>query len=263
MRTQKLRETVEDLSFGLLSTAINLALSLASFGVILSTSGRDPRSVAHAAEVAATLTGISKETLRRAFWKANNQGLLKRERRKGHGYWEATELGKKRLSSNFPTYHTERPWDKRLYLITYDIPEEAHADRTKLRENLLKIGARRFQDSVYLILWDPTEVLKQFLKEHAIAGQVIVADTGTDGSIGEKDLDDLVWEVFQLEMLNTRYKNLLEEVERKTLPSIKMFFHYLSILRDDPQLPFELLGPAWKGDRVYQAVEKIIKNMKS
>lgn len=258
MRNPQLRESIQDFSFGILSTAINIVIHLASVGAAISTSRPSPGAVWKAVEQASTSTGISKESLKYAFWKAQQLGLLSRTRIRGKEYWVATEQGLKRLEEKLPTYRNERPWDGRFYLVTYDIPEEKHYARDKLRNFLHQLGAGQFQQSVYLLLWDPTEALKRLIRSHDLKGFVIVSDTGKDGSIGEMDIDDLIWRVFNLEELNDKYRNFLSRALAKEGNPASLALLYLSILKDDPQLPYELLGPNWLGDKAYQKYKAII-----
>lgn len=252
MRNPKLRETVEDISFGLLSTTINLALGLISFSATAFAPGAGRSAVWQAVEQSSRDTGINKDSLRYAFWKAKNLGLLQRRRVRNKKFWRLTKKGEEHLKSKLPVYRKERPWDGKLYLVTYDIPEKKRYHRNKLRDYLATIGARQFQQSIYLILWDPTEVLRSFIQAHDLKGLVIISDTGTDGTIGEIDLDTLIWSVFKLEDLNERYKLFLQKAEQTNQPRAHLVFHYLSILKDDPQLPFQLLGPTWLGNRAYR-----------
>jgi DNA-binding transcriptional regulator PaaX len=260
MRNPKLREAVEDLSYGLLSTSINLSLSLIHFSTLAFSGRKSPATIWKAAEEASNLTGINKSSLKHSFWKAKHKGLLKRKRKHGKEIWTLTRLGRKRLTSELPIYQKQRPWNGRLYLITYDIPEEMHYQRNSLRKQLKKLGAGMFQHSVYIMFWDPTKVLRTLIKQQSLKGQVIVSDTGTDGSIGEIDIDELIWKVFKLEELNTRYEKFLTLVKEKTLNTTKLAFHYLTILKNDPQLPFELLGPNWLGTKAYNKFRKLTKN---
>jgi len=252
VRNPKLRETVEDISFGLLSTTINLCLGLVSFSSTVSSSGKSHKAIWQAVEQSSKDTGISKESLKYAFWKAKNLGLLRRKRARSRYSWELTGEGARRLESKLPQYQKERPWDGKLYLVTYDIPEKKRYHRNKLRVFLMTIGARQFQQSVYLILWDPTEVLRHFIQVHDLNGLVIVSDTGTNGAIGDADLDTLIWNVFRLKDLNERYGSFLKQAEQPKQEKSHLTFHYLSILKDDPQLPFHLLGPTWMGNRAYR-----------
>lgn len=249
MRNQDLREAIEDFSFGLLSTALDLSISLIAITGSISTTRSNPASVWRALEELSARPSITKDSLKQAFWRAKNQGLLTRKQARGKIFWILTEQGKKRLTSTFPIYLKVRPWDKRLYLITYDIPEEQRAHRMLLQKVLRQLGAGQLQKSIYLLLWDPREVIKDFIRDHELSGMVIVSNTGTDGSIGEKSLDELVWKVFRLEEVNSRYAEFIRHYQQKQLPSMQLAFQYLSILKDDPQLPFELLSPIWTGTK--------------
>lgn len=257
MRRQKLRESIEDFSFGVISTTVNLALSLAVFGSEFLTA-TSPGSVWRAAEASTRAPRIEKDALKGALWRAQNKGLLIRKSKRGKEYWEATEQAKARLRSELPLYFTHRPWDKRVYVILYDIPEEKRQDREQLRQMLRKIGSAPLQQSTYLMLWNPTALLREFISQRGLQGTLIVTDTGTDGSLGEKNLDELIWEVFNLEDLNQRYKTFLQESTVKTTRLDQLAFLYLSILKDDPQLPFELLPPTWTGDKAHEIFQKII-----
>lgn len=259
MRNPKLRESIQDFSFGLLSSAINLVIHLVSLEMAIITSQPSPGSVWKALEQTSTVTGVSKESLRYAFWKAQRLGLLTRKRVRGRQYWLATEAGQKRLEETLPTYRTERPWDGKLYLVTYDIPEQKHSARDGLRKFLKKLGADKFQESVYLLLWDPSEALQNYIRDHALKGFVIVSDTGKDGSIGEMDVDDLVWNVFNLQELNARYNDFITKTQAKQQHPASLSLLYLSILKDDPQLPSNLLGPNWLGDKAHQVYQSLIK----
>ena len=263
MRNEELRELIEEFSFGVLSSAINLSLGLLATAGAITTSSTNPAEVWKALEETSTLPAISKESFRNAFWRARNQGLLKRKQARGKTFWTLTKQGRKRLASTFPIYQEDRPWDRKLYLVTYDIPEEQRADRTLLQKMLKKLGAGQLQKSIYLLLWDPTEVIKGFIKDHGLSGMVIISNTGTDGSIGEKSLDELVWEIFQLDELNERYKDFIQNHKRKQLQAIQLAFLYFSILKDDPQLPFELLGPTWKGTKAYTIFKSLTKTQES
>lgn len=263
MRNEELRESIEEFSFGVLSSAINLSLGLLASAGAIATSSTNPSEVWKALEETSSLPSISKDSLRHAFWRARNQGFLKREQERGKTFWTLTRQGRERLASTFPTYQEGRPWDRKLYLVTYDIPEEQRSDRTLLQKMLKKLGAGQLQKSIYLLLWDPTEVIKSFIKKHGLSGMVIVSNTGTNGSVGEKSLDELVWEIFQLDELNERYKDFIQSHRQKQLPSVQLAFFYLSILKDDPQLPFELLGPTWKGTKAYTIFKSLTKTQET
>ncbi len=83
---------------------------------------------------------------------------------------------------------------------------------------------------------------------------VIVSDMGKDGSVGEEDIRSLLVRVYELDKLNDRYKEWLEECDGGSIDRWAVMY-FLSILKDDPQLPFALLPKWWKGDIVYKKIQ--------
>src|SRR4030067_3595415 len=159
MKNKLITESIKEFSLGILTTAINLSLGMVALSAEMLSAGKNPQAIWKAVESISTTSGVTKDTLKRSVWRAHNQRLLKRKKDKDLIFWTLTDLGKKRLKSLLPLYQSKRPWNKRLYLITYDVPEDKRYHRDQLRKYLIKIGARKFQESVYLILWDPTETL--------------------------------------------------------------------------------------------------------
>ena len=157
-----------------------------------------------------------------------------------------------------PTYKKKRTWDKRIYLVTYDVPEERRDDRDLLREALKRIGCAHLQDSVWLTPYNPKGILETFVEEQGLHGSIIVSDTGTDGAVGSRGLKELICEIYSLEDLNDRYKGFLYEFSKgkKESAADAVASHYLSILQDDPQLPFELLPTDWRGEEAYEFYEE-------
>ena len=102
--------------------------------------------------------------------------------------------------------------------------------------------------------YNPIDTLRTYVEEKNLAGTVLVSDMGQGGSIGEEDLHSLVERVYKLEELNARYQEWLEEAGRRGTDHW-MVIMYLSILADDPQLPFALLPPWWKGEEAYRQVQ--------
>lgn len=198
------------------------------------------------------LNQINYDVIKNAVITARKQGLLKIVRRGAMP--EITKEGKRRLNAIIPSYDEKRIWDKRMHIVTYDIPEQRRIEREMLRRYLRKIGCGRLQDSVWLTPYNPIDTLRAFIFENALSGTIIVSDLGTNGSIGEEDLHALVSRVYALDDLNDRYKEWLEEVYVKEMTEHQFLLEYLSILRDDPQLPFELLPSDWKGSEAYEKV---------
>jgi len=259
MRSRELREKVYDLSCGLLATVIDVVL----FGFLYEAeviSGSYSRSRIGLAGEAALEKGmemaIDKETIKRAIWKVTHQHLIRRQRKKGQEFWQITEEGKRRLQSLLPRYQEKRTWDGHFYLITFDIAEKNRRHRDLLRDYLRRIGAGMLQISVWLTPYDPRGILKEFIKKRNLSGAVIVSDVGKEGSIGEEDLDDLIRRVYKLDELNERYRNFIGLIKNRELDKPQVAFRFLSILADDPQLPFELLPYDWQGKRAYEVFKE-------
>lgn len=172
---------------------------------------------------------------------------------------EITLAGRKRLEKILPIYDEKRVWDKKLYLVTYDIAESRKKDRELLRSMIKQLGMGMLQKSVWVTPYNPQEILRGFLKERYLNGSVIISDIGKDGAVGESDLKDFIVRVYKLEKLNERYEEFLDKVKSAAKAKPYLYLEYLSILKDDPQLPFELLPPWWKGEEAYWVYKKIAK----
>lgn len=199
------------------------------------------------------------ETIKESIARARRNHLLQPAKRGRHAIPEITEAGKKRLAAILPVYEEKRVWDGRMHLVTYDVPESKRLDREALREVIRQLGAGRLQDSVWITPYNPIDALRTFIEKHELAGNVIVSDMGKGGAIGEEDLSGLVVRVWRLDLLNDRYENWLREYKRSDGLDQWLMTSYLSILRDDPQLPFSLLPTWWKGDKAWRLVAPKLK----
>lgn len=245
------KSLVQDVTSGICGSVIDLliwqiALVGASFGKYSS------RGVYQAfREADEFLQEINHHTLASSWHKLTKKRLIIYAKRDNLYSPQITEFGKKRLASIFPKFFVKRPWDKRIYLITYDVPETAHKKRDKLRYFLRQIGSKLLQESTWLTPYNPREMLNDFVKENRIPGAIIISDIGTDGGVGETSIQDLLMKLYGLEKLNERYEEFMKDVKRGNKQLRYLLFQYLAILRDDPQLPFELLSRGWRGDKAY------------
>jgi DNA-binding transcriptional regulator PaaX len=130
-----------------------------------------------------------------------------------------------------------------------------------LREYLVKIGCGKLQASVWITPYNPIDTIRTFIDEKYLAGTVIVSDMGQGAAIGEENLESLIVRVYQLEDLEDRYEAWLDEYGSRKHLDHWAAIQYLSILSDDPQLPFPLLPGWWKGDKAYKLVKPILKKI--
>lgn len=248
-RNRAIKEEIIELTKGVLNTTIDLSLFTIALGIQSYSIGSGRTDFFKALEASDDFVKIvRKNYFKRASYSATQKEYL----RKNEDEWRITEKGRTRLEEILPKYHTKRPWEGKIYLITYDIPETKRKDRDLLRRYLKRIGCGMFQASVWLIPYDPREKLNHFLKDFRIPGFIAVSNIGHDGNVGQMSVKDLVKQVYQLDKLNERYEEFLLENQKRKMTSIEMNFHFLSILKDDPQLPFSLLPECWLGDKAFQ-----------
>lgn len=239
------------LTEGLFSRAVDFTLWMVVYmgelSLPQSTSGQLWR-----AQVAADrfLHQVNYDVIKDALKTARRNGWIKHRKRNSPP--EITEEGKRRLTAVLPQYDEKRAWDGKMHLVTYDIPERRKIDREMLREYLRRIGCAMLQESVWITPYNPIDLVRSFVDEKKLSGTVIVSDLGKDGAVGEEDLRALLVRIYTLEALNERYEEWLKELDSVDHHAL---VRYLSILQDDPQLPFALLPPWWKGDKAYELVK--------
>lgn len=205
--------------------------------------------------------GMNYEVIKNALITARRNGWIKKGNRKAQP--EITAEGKRRLAATIPMYDAKRVWDGRLHLVTYDIPEALKTKREMLRGYLRRIGCAKLQDSVWITPYNPIDTLRTFIEEKELGGTIIISDMGKDGSIGEEDIRGLLVRVYKFEELNRRYETWLQEVGEHGSVDQYLLIGYLSILKDDPQLPFHLLPVWWKGDKAYALAKGKLNKLSS
>lgn len=198
-----------------------------------------------------------KSSFRRAVGRAVGEGLVKRVT---DGF-KLTEPGIRRLKDLLPEYKRPQRWDGKLWLVTYDIPDDKQRSRDRFRRWLFEIGCRMIQESVWLSLKNPGTWIKSDVRSHKKGG-VIVSCLGKDGHIGEETLGELIYRVFELKKINQAYRQWLAAVEKfsgKDDKALSLGWRFLAILRQDPCLPVDLLPPAWPGGKARKTFESEIE----
>lgn len=263
MKNSKLRSQILQISEGVLANITDVILFQIYFGLATATSGGGPNSRKvwrdyYDAEM--MLSELNYDSLKRALYRLKSQNLIEYVKEESITIPKVTKLGWERLKSTVPKYQAERPWDGKIYLITYDIPENRKGDREKLRQQIRKLGCGMLQASVWLTLYNPREILKELVAKENLEGSIIVSAVGRDGNIGQTDLKDLTAEIYNLYELNERYQEFLEKYHSKKTAKnapTQVALDYLAILKDDPQLPFELLPRDWQGDEAYTIFRRL------
>lgn len=255
MGKTNLRDQILKASGGAISYLADYLLFLITYGVELSTAGYGSKAAGKAyARTLREIGGVKEENTRQALRDLKRKRYVKYSR--GQSDVEITVAGKRRLRRFVPVYEKKRKWDRRLYLITYDIPESKKVIRDYFREHLKALGCGMLQASVWITPYDPREVLRKFIRFNRLEGDVLISYVGRDSNIAGADFNQLVRRIYHLDELNKRYIEFLRSPLEKW-PRYRVVTAFYSILRDDPQLPFELLPADWWGDKAYHRVSKI------
>lgn len=261
-RNSDLNEKILNATEGLTSKLVNLTLFLIYFGWEFGTSFDTKNRATYKGLMFAnkTLGKVNYQSLKRAIWELKRKGLIKSLRRELITAEKITAEGFKKIQSSIPIYNSQRTWDKRIYLITYDIPNKPVGKRDLLRHFLKSLRCASLQQSVWLTCYNPKKLLQTFIEEQRIPGQILISDLGPDGSVGEKDIKTLLEEVYNLAALNYQYQQFLKRFKNLDKNDknnqISANFAFLSILQNDPQLPWPLLPDDWLGEKAHSLWQK-------
>lgn len=255
-----IKEALLDLTEGFLSSVTDVILMELFFGLNLLVAGSYSGSVYRASRAAEEMfESVKIGTVKTTCHQLKNKGYITYVRGKNAAAnAKLTKAGLERIKNILPQYKKDRPWDGRLYLITYDVPENRNRDRDTLRQLLRKLGCGLLQQSVWVTPHNPKGILEKAIKEYGIFGDIIVSDTGREGNIGKTNFKELMERVYNLHMVNDRYAEFIKKYKSRGRGSKEyLMFKFLSIVEDDPQLPYELLPDNWLGDRAYASFKKL------
>lgn len=202
------------------------------------------------------LGGYDPDALHRNFYKLRERGWLDPD-------WKLTKEGWKRLKSILPEYKKTPVWDDKWYIVSFDIPETYRLKRNAFREKLKKLGFGRLQDSVWISPYNFLANIESLVEFHDMESWIIPSVTD---KLGREDSQQLAGRVWHLEEINkkykeffSKYKKLSQKVEELKADKLKIQMEYLNILKDDPQLPEDLLPDDWHGKKAHKLYQKILR----
>lgn len=251
---EKINKQVVKLTKNLFSTAMDLVLFTVFYGVELSSAGRSPKGVFRASYKANEMVELIKyETYKRSFYHLQQKGLIETIHSDIKKI-RITRHGRKRLSQRFPVYLTKRPWDGKIYLITYDLPEKRRKERNLLREYLRRLGCTMLQASVWVSVYDPRQLVQEWALDKDFEELILVSDVGQDGSIAGKSIQELVYNLYDLDASDKHYRSFtLKYAEKQnSIDPLLLELEWASCVEKDPQLPFELLPSNFSSQTAYQ-----------
>lgn len=201
------------------------------------------------------LEGYGSDKLYNNFYQLRVKGWLDPD-------WKLTKEGWKKLKGTLPEYKKPSEWDGKWYIITFDIPESFKRRRDAFREKLKKLGFGKLQASVWISPVNYLANIESLVKFYKMENWVIPSVTNKLGRVTSEELADRIW---HLERVNQRYetfisecKTLLKGTEDHRPNKFKIQVNYLRILKEDPQLPEDLLPGDWKGEKAHRFYRKIL-----
>ena len=242
---------------GVLEKAVDLVLVSVLYSFEFTSSGYNKRWTAEVRTDEA-FSELNYQSIKRAARYLKQEGLVKTTKGKSANP-ELTQRGKRKVDQIIPKYDIERTWEGRLFLITYDIPESKKARRNMLRNELRKFGSIPLQKSVWISAYNPKKVINKLVNEYKLDGLILISTLGPESSVGEYKVGDIAKKVYRLDKLNKKYKKFIVEAGIGKTPKHRIVFKYLSILNEDPQLPFDLLPEEWLGENAYQVFKRITR----
>lgn len=256
-------KTIRQITDGLFSSLVDftlyslLLLPAASFGKRASSAG----VYSTFKEADEMLSVCDFQSFKNALRKLKEKGFISSIRD-----WQnkkiATLEGLKKLKMILPFYDEKRFWDGNLYILQYDISVDQNKVRDALWRFLKKLGAVKLQQSSYLLFSNPAELINEFLKDYPyFSGNTLISKLTKQGILGGEDISKFLWSRAGMDEVNSQYRSFIDRYKMsKDISKSKIFLDYFSILRKDPQIPFELLSDEYLGDEAYLLFLRLSKN---
>lgn len=175
--------------------------------------------------------------------------------------YKLTRAGFAELCLTFPFFrYLVDGWDGRWRILSYEIPEKKRELRDRLRREVAGWGLGPWHRSFWLTPHPVTEALKNLI--HGKEEEKYVQAFESEHVFGDKEtLIEKVWAKSKLEV---RYRELFR-VWHETLSTEldkankfrKVVTEYVTILKDDPGLPRELVGETWIGFEAFTIFKEI------
>lgn len=270
MKQSELKEIIQESTHGFLTHSTEFLLYTLLFATG-GTGGRSPQAVHQASRQASSdayelIHGkpFSEDDLtwdrsRKKFYYLRQKGLVATIKGKMDEL-RITDGGRKRLAEKLPVYLTNRSWDGKIYLVTYDISEDQKQYRNLLREHLQKLGCTMLQRSVWVSVYDPRQILRDWARKYKVEGSIVVSDVGKDGSIAGKTIPELIGEFYDLDEAGYKYQAFINRYEGLTAVEVdqwELHWEWLECVRKDPQLPFKLLPRNFPDKKAYKLYRKL------
>jgi len=184
--------------------------------------------------------------------------------------YRLTNVGFSQLCFQFPFFRfLKEEWDGKWRIISYEIPESKREIRDHLRREMQGWGLGPWHRSFWLTPHPVFERLKELVvgKEEEKYIQAFSADH----SFGQRAI--LIEKVWMIKELDKKYREMFKkwhdilasDVETnldspknsKIEKFLQVISEYVTLLREDPGLPKQLIGEQWIGFEAYNIFKEI------
>lgn len=168
-----------------------------------------------------------------------------------------TKQGRERLKEIFPAYHKPCQWDKKWYVVIFDIPESLKYKRDIFRQKLKQLGFGQLQQSVWISPFNYIHNVAEIIQQLDLEFYAILSITDKLGLEESQQLAERIW---KLDEINQSYEKFISEYSYlKNVSKFSLKIDFFSIVKKDPQLPRELLPHNWKGEEAFNFYQKFSK----
>lgn len=202
-----------------------------------------------------TLSGMMKEGL------IEKSSASPEDKNSKQSLYMLTEKGFQELCLNFPVFrYMKDKWDGKWRILSYEIPEKKRDLRDRLRREVAGWGLGPWHRSFWLTPHPIIDNLRSLVSQKE-EEQYIQAFEASH-VFGNREI--LIEKVWQKSLLDKKYRevfkrwhDILSHEGDKMSKYQKVINEYVSILRDDPGLPAELIGQNWIGVEAFNIYKEI------
>jgi phenylacetic acid degradation operon negative regulatory protein len=175
--------------------------------------------------------------------------------------YKLTNAGFTRLSLEFPFLRfLKEKWDGKWRILSYEIPEKKRELRDKLRREVSGWGLGPWHRSFWLTPHPIIDSLRSLVSQKEEEQYIQAFES--EHVFGDRAV--LIEKVWGIAQLDKRYRELfkkwhdtLAKEGSKTDKFKRVISDYISILREDPGLPVELVGEKWIGYESFNIYKEI------
>ncbi|MFA9288285.1 MAG: PaaX family transcriptional regulator C-terminal domain-containing protein [Weeksellaceae bacterium] len=181
----------------------------------------------------------------------------------GSPIYRLTDLGFDDVSLQFPFFRYQRhEWDNKWRILSYEIPEKKRELRDKLRREVAGWGLGPWHRSFW-ITPHPIIPSLQALVSKKEEEQYIQAFESSHVFGDREILIEKVWQKAKREQtykkVFKKWHDILSTDQDKDKKFSAVINEYISVLRDDPGLPKEVMGDNWIGFEAFTLFKEIRK----